>query len=457
MAQISQRRCVTKHYPRRSSPLNRHDRTTGWRSVAPVHGSGAGASRSPSLRPPEVFTRGTELAPPPSDDSGGDQLVGGVWELGQVSELSRWRWVAGFAKAVDPDGRQAQLGGGDDVVEVGLGYVDQAGAGGSRAGQELLPVTVGGLVGADVAGRDRHVERHVDAVDRRGEQVGVAVRQRREPPAAPPHLGEGLRHLREDRPVRERAAEGVAVGLVEAGPLLGGDLLQHLGHHLAVGQPGVARLNLRLELVVADQQRLAIASEDALQLRADARVPVDQRAVAVERGPAIHQRRPSAGLDQPDHVVRGPPVRFGKVASNGSAAALVPNPTPSRAFMNCATRPPLSSATTSARPSITEDSPPTRPVRRPSRAPCGTSSTRATRISTSSPNSDRAASTTTTSIRAPSNTSSFERTTPRLLSSCARASSMLAVPRRGTGPFGSGVPGLERKDEDRISWASSRL
>ena len=53
--------------------------------------------------------------------------------------------------------------------------------------------------------------------------------------------------------------------------------------------PGFDGLNLRLELVVASEQLIRpLHAEELLELGMDAAVPVDQRAVAVERRPALH-------------------------------------------------------------------------------------------------------------------------------------------------------------------------
>ena len=63
--------------------------------------------------------------------------------------------------------------------------------------------------------------------------------------------------------------------------------LERQSQDLAVARVGV-RLHLRLELVVARYELVrAAVAEDARELAADAAVPVDQRAVAVERRPAI--------------------------------------------------------------------------------------------------------------------------------------------------------------------------
>ena len=53
---------------------------------------------------------------------------------------------------------------------------------------ERLPVAVGRLVGADLGGDDRAVERHADRRHRGVDEVAIGVRQDAEPPAARPRL-----------------------------------------------------------------------------------------------------------------------------------------------------------------------------------------------------------------------------------------------------------------------------
>src|SRR6266480_2995107 len=83
---------------------------------------------------------------------------------------------------------------------------------------------------------------------------------------------------------RERASERVL--------LIGrrGKPTHCLPQDLAVSELSV-NLELRLENVVPHEQRIgAFLAEDARELAANAAVPVDQRPVAVEGGPAIHSR-----------------------------------------------------------------------------------------------------------------------------------------------------------------------
>jgi hypothetical protein len=115
------------------------------------------------------------------------------------------------------------------------------------------------------------------------EELAIGVGEHGELPAAGAGLLEGRLRLGERVPARQRAAERVLLvgGSAEAG--------EHDGHHLAIAPSGILALDLRLELVVGAQQLAASrGAEQSLELAPDPAVPVDQRAVAVERGPALH-------------------------------------------------------------------------------------------------------------------------------------------------------------------------
>src|SRR5581483_7398056 len=131
-------------------------------------------------------------------------------------------------------------------------------------------------------GHDRAVERDADRPHRDVDELAVGAGEDAETPASAPRLLERRRNLREDLPRRERAPEHVAIVPRRAEPL------QRRGHHLAVRTRRVLRLHLRLDLVVAVELLVRpILAEDPRELAPDAPVPVDQRPVAVERGPAL--------------------------------------------------------------------------------------------------------------------------------------------------------------------------
>ena len=121
------------------------------------------------------------------------------------------------------------------------------------------------------------------------DQIAIGVRENREAPAAIVRHGQPGPHILEDGPVRQRASESARLALGKHQPGLGRELLERDGEHLPVRQPRIRGLNLPLELVVASEQLIRPPhAEELLELGMDAPVPVDQRAVAVERRPALH-------------------------------------------------------------------------------------------------------------------------------------------------------------------------
>jgi hypothetical protein len=147
---------------------------------------------------------------------------------------------------------------------------------------------VGRLVGADLGGDDRALERDADRSQRRVDEIPIGVGERDELPAAAVGLGQRARHLGEDRPTRQRAPERVALGRRHLGPDLRRDLREDGRHDVAVGGSGALGLDARLDRVVAlEQARRLFVSEQPPQLAPDARIPVDERPVAVERRPAF--------------------------------------------------------------------------------------------------------------------------------------------------------------------------
>ena len=97
--------------------------------------------------------------------------------------------------------------------------------------------------------------------------------------SAPRHFGNTSQEGR-DSPSASRSFGGSAEALEDA------------RHHLAVGERRLLLLDHGLELVVLGELRVSLVlAEDPRELAADAAVPVDERAVAVERRPALHARR----------------------------------------------------------------------------------------------------------------------------------------------------------------------
>ena len=88
-------------------------------------------------------------------------------------------------------------------------------------------------------------------------------------------------HLREGLPRGERLGQPGRFVLRRS------ELPHRVGHDLAIA-PRATGLKRRLDLVVAVELLVGlILAEDARKLTANAAVPVDQRAVTVERRPAI--------------------------------------------------------------------------------------------------------------------------------------------------------------------------
>ncbi len=178
---------------------------------------------------------------------------------------------------------------GRDVVEEARGDVHVPGTVGVRSLEEDLPVPVRGLVRADLGGDDRELERHADLRQGRIDEVSIGVGEDRELPAAGAGVLERLAHLRERLPRGQRTRERTVLVRGERQVFSLGEPGQGHGEDVAVAAPGLLVLDLRLELVVGVQEPPRLRRpEQALELAADAGVPVDQSPIAVERRPALH-------------------------------------------------------------------------------------------------------------------------------------------------------------------------
>src|SRR6266487_3951646 len=220
--------------------------------------------------------------------SGTDELIEGVGKRREIVQLARRLRLRVLAEPVDPHRRDAERGRRCDVVEEARRDVDVAVAIGVASPEEDLPVPGRRLVRADLAGDDGQLELDADLPDRRLDEVPVGVGEDREPPAAVAHLLQGALYLGEGRPVGQRARERVALLRGQAQPLGVGQPRERPVEDLAIALLRVRVLHLRLELVVAiEQPRRGLGTEETLELPADAAVPVDERAVTVERRPAV--------------------------------------------------------------------------------------------------------------------------------------------------------------------------
>src|SRR6476646_619357 len=149
--------------------------------------------------------------------SRGNELVQHRRQSGQILDLAGGDRIGPLVEPVDPDALQPELVRRRDVVEEAGGDVRVAVAIGMRTREELRPVAVSRLVGADLGGDDRLVERKADPGLRGGDEVAVGVREDGEPPPAPACLLQRTRHLRKRRPGGQRPGESVvlAVGQLE--------------------------------------------------------------------------------------------------------------------------------------------------------------------------------------------------------------------------------------------------
>ena len=154
--------------------------------------------------------------------------------------------------------------------------------------EQILEVRVGRLVGPDVLGGVDGVELDAELAVRRGDAVAMHVGQDDEC-VTPLEDAQGLRGIRERRPVRHRGAEG----LVELDARLETEALRdapvHACEQLRIAQTGRGVLVLILESREGGERRgtgdrrAAVAHDQRLQRVPDSALPVDQGAVAVER------------------------------------------------------------------------------------------------------------------------------------------------------------------------------
>src|SRR6476619_2456738 len=157
-----------------------------------------------------------------------------------------------------------------------------------------LPVPVCGLVRADLAGDYRDVERDTDRLHRRVDEIAVGIRQDPRPPPAITGRRQSLPHVAEHRPRRQRAGERARLTFRQSQPRVDGQALERDREDLSIRRSWVGGLDRRLDVVKASNELIGSrGAEQLLELRADAAVPVDQRAVAVEGCPALHAAKPN--------------------------------------------------------------------------------------------------------------------------------------------------------------------
>ena len=207
-------------------------------------------------------------------------------ELSRVSASGQSRQLAGrlpsrpLAEAVDPDERHPELERRRDVVEEAGGDVHVRRP--RPPALERAPVPVRRLVRADLAGHDRKLERHADC-RREASMKSRSVFERMpsfQPRARTSSSAAGTSG-NTGQPGNERRARLARRGRTEP--------LERARHDLAVGQRRLLVLDHRLEPVVERSSVRLLLAEDPRQLAPDPGVPVDERAVAVERRPALHE------------------------------------------------------------------------------------------------------------------------------------------------------------------------
>src|SRR4051794_15880926 len=89
-----------------------------------------------------------------------DHRVQRIRQPPQIPLLPRRRRLAPLPHAFDPDRGDAEFVRGHDVVKVALRHVQVGGGVGLEGPEERLPVAVGRLVRADLAGHYRALEQH---------------------------------------------------------------------------------------------------------------------------------------------------------------------------------------------------------------------------------------------------------------------------------------------------------
>jgi len=156
-----------------------------------------------------------------------------------------------------------------------------------HAQSPFAPVAAAAL--ADLAGDDGRLERNAQNLHRSIDEIPVRVGENRKSPAAASGLLESRTHVLEHRPGRQRASQRARVAFRQGEPRLGSKPFESDGQDLAVRRALSGGLDPRLELVVADQKLIGtLGTEELLELLANASVPVDERAVAIEGRPPLH-------------------------------------------------------------------------------------------------------------------------------------------------------------------------
>ena len=163
--------------------------------------------------------------------------------------------IGRFSEPVHPDRRDPQLPSGHDVVVEALRDVHVRGRMDPGPLAKDLPVPVRRLVGADLAGDDREVERDPDRRHRRLDEIAIRVGEDREPPAARTRFLQRRTHVLEDRPLGQRPGEVAALALGHGEPL--GDDLEVMDE----------RLHRGVELVAGRQHDLAVVRDPRLAVR----------------------------------------------------------------------------------------------------------------------------------------------------------------------------------------------
>ena len=219
----------------------------------------------------------------------------------------------GSPEPVDPDRAEPELGRRRDVVKEALRDVDVALPGAPVCSRNDLPVTVRGLVRADLPRDDRELERDADRRHRRVDQIAVGVGEDREPPAPRLASVEPGGRVGEHRPARKRSRERARLALRkrEAAPRPRAARARSSAPRDSSRPAFAAWISGSSSWYGASSSSPRSTPKSRSSSRADPAVPVHERPVAVERRPALQARKPTSrrvlfrdGLGPPAHARR---------------------------------------------------------------------------------------------------------------------------------------------------------
>ena len=201
----------------------------------------------------------------------------------------RVRVIAG-AVAVHPDARDAHAARGLDVMEPAARGMDPVAARNAGPTLELQEVTEVGLVASGLLrGDDEIWLRAREPFQRAREEIVIAVGQDADFEAAVPEPGERARHVVEERQLGPSAREHVCLRRRECHADLARRALQSDRQHLAVETMRALGLQRALEAMIGIEELAGPPAGERGEKRAEAPMPVDEGAEAVEADPSIRR------------------------------------------------------------------------------------------------------------------------------------------------------------------------